>query len=94
MKSFLTYLFTAPVVTLFTISFLASLLIEINRFFPDSLIFFLTSYFKGSLDIFCIMLSLLYLFILLLIEKGIFFYFYGYNSAIDWRSTEKNWYKD
>jgi len=40
MKSFVTYLFTAPVVTLFTVCFVLSFLIEINRFFPDSLIFF------------------------------------------------------
>ena len=39
MKDFLTYLSTAPVLTLVSASFAASLLIEVNRFFPDSLIF-------------------------------------------------------
>jgi photosystem I subunit IX len=39
MKDFTTYLSTAPVLTLVSVSFVASLLIEINRFFPDALIF-------------------------------------------------------
>jgi photosystem I subunit 9 len=38
MKNFTTYLSTAPVLTLATVSFIAGLCIEINRFFPDSLI--------------------------------------------------------
>ena len=39
MKHFKTYLSTAPVLTLATMSVLSGLLIEINRFFPDSLVF-------------------------------------------------------
>lgn len=39
MKDFATYLSTAPVLTIVSVSFVASLLIEINRFFPDALIF-------------------------------------------------------
>jgi len=39
MKNFLTYISTAPVLLLLSVSFMASLLIEINRFFPDALIF-------------------------------------------------------
>lgn len=39
MKDFTTYLSTAPVMTIISVSFAASLLIEINRFFPDALIF-------------------------------------------------------
>lgn len=39
MKDFTTYLSTAPVVTLLTVTAVAGLLIEINRFFPDALIF-------------------------------------------------------
>jgi photosystem I subunit 9 len=39
MKDFLTYLSTAPVVGLAWISFTAGFIIEINRFFPDPLIF-------------------------------------------------------
>jgi photosystem I subunit 9 len=39
MKNFLTYISTAPVLLLVSVSFIASLLIEINRFFPDALIF-------------------------------------------------------
>ena len=39
MKDFATYLSTAPVISLFYFSFLAALLIEINRFFPDALVF-------------------------------------------------------
>ena len=39
MKYFVTYLSTAPVLLLVSVSFMAGLLIEINRFFPDSLIF-------------------------------------------------------
>lgn len=38
MKDFTTYLSTAPVVALFSLTVLAGLLIEINRFFPDALI--------------------------------------------------------
>jgi len=38
MNDFLKYLSTAPVLTLATVSFIAGLCIEINRFFPDSLI--------------------------------------------------------
>jgi photosystem I subunit 9 len=38
MKDFTTYLSTAPVVALFSLTILAGLLIEINRFFPDALI--------------------------------------------------------
>lgn len=38
MKNFTTYLSTAPVLTLVTVSFISGLLIEINRYFPDSLI--------------------------------------------------------
>nr|AIT94153.1 subunit IX of photosystem I [Marsupiomonas sp. NIES 1824] len=37
MKNFATYLSTAPVLTLVTVSFISGLLIEINRYFPDSL---------------------------------------------------------
>jgi len=39
MKDLTTYLSTAPVVSFFYFSFLAGLLIEINRFYPDALIF-------------------------------------------------------
>ena len=39
MKDFVTYLSTAPVLTLLSVSFMASLLIEVNRFFPDALVF-------------------------------------------------------
>nr|AYQ94534.1 photosystem I subunit IX [Cylindrocapsa geminella] len=39
MKNFTTYLSTAPVVSLIWFSFTAGLLIEINRFFPDPLVF-------------------------------------------------------
>jgi small subunit ribosomal protein S12 len=39
MNYFVTYLSTAPVLVLFTMRFLASLCIEINRFFPDALVF-------------------------------------------------------
>jgi photosystem I subunit 9 len=39
MKDFTTYLSTAPVLTIVSVSFVASLLIEINRYFPDALIF-------------------------------------------------------
>lgn len=39
MKNFTTYLSTAPVVGLIWISFTAGLIIEVNRFFPDPLIF-------------------------------------------------------
>jgi photosystem I subunit 9 len=39
MKNFLTYLSTAPVMTMLTVSFIAGLVIEINRFFPDPLVF-------------------------------------------------------
>jgi photosystem I subunit 9 len=37
MKDFTTYLSTAPVMALVSITALAGLLIEINRFFPDVL---------------------------------------------------------
>jgi photosystem I subunit 9 len=37
----MTYLSTAPVVGLAWISFTAGFIIEINRFFPDPLVFFL-----------------------------------------------------
>ena len=37
MKDFTTYLSTAPVLALFSLTALAGLLIEINRFFPDAL---------------------------------------------------------
>nr|YP_009646156.1 subunit IX of photosystem I [Chloropicon sieburthii]QBX97627.1 subunit IX of photosystem I [Chloropicon sieburthii] len=40
MKNFTTYLSSAPVVLLLTASFLSGLLIEINRFFPDPLIYY------------------------------------------------------
>jgi photosystem I subunit 9 len=39
MKDFTTYLSTAPVVALAWFSLTAGLLIEINRFFPDPLVF-------------------------------------------------------
>jgi photosystem I subunit 9 len=39
MKDFTTYLSTAPVVALIYFTLLAGLLIEINRFFPDPLVF-------------------------------------------------------
>ena len=39
MKHFLTYLSTAPVIAFAWLSFTAGLIIEINRFFPDPLIF-------------------------------------------------------
>jgi len=39
MQNFLTYLSTAPVLAFFSVSFLSALLIELNRFFPDGLIF-------------------------------------------------------
>jgi photosystem I subunit IX len=39
MKNFTTYLSTAPVVAGIWFLLTASLLIELNRFFPDSLIF-------------------------------------------------------
>jgi len=39
MKDFTTYLSTAPVVALVYFTLLAGLLIEINRFFPDPLVF-------------------------------------------------------
>nr|AKL79010.1 photosystem I 5 kDa protein [Euglena viridis] len=37
MKNFTTYLSTAPVIATIWILLIASLLIEINRFFPDAL---------------------------------------------------------
>ena len=37
MKNFSTYLSTAPVIAILWIALSASLLIEINRFFPDAL---------------------------------------------------------
>ena len=39
MKNFTTYLSTAPVLTLASLTLVAGLLIEVNRFFPDALIF-------------------------------------------------------
>jgi len=39
MKNFTTYLSTAPVVALLWFTFTAGLIIEINRFFPDPLVF-------------------------------------------------------
>jgi photosystem I subunit IX len=39
MKAFTTYLSTAPVAALLSLTVVAGLLIEINRFFPDALIF-------------------------------------------------------
>nr|YP_009646227.1 subunit IX of photosystem I [Chloropicon laureae]QBX97698.1 subunit IX of photosystem I [Chloropicon laureae] len=39
MKNFVTYLSSAPVVLLLTVSFLSGLIIEVNRFYPDPLIF-------------------------------------------------------
>jgi photosystem I subunit 9 len=39
MKNFATYLSTAPVVSAFYFIFLAGLLIELNRFYPDALVF-------------------------------------------------------
>ena len=39
MKNFVTYLSSAPVVLLLSVSLLAGLLIEINRFYPDPLVF-------------------------------------------------------
>nr|NP_042389.1 photosystem I subunit IX [Pinus thunbergii]YP_009154132.1 PSI J protein [Pinus taiwanensis]YP_009183506.1 photosystem I subunit IX [Pinus tabuliformis]YP_009672889.1 photosystem I subunit IX [Pinus yunnanensis]YP_010339013.1 photosystem I subunit IX [Pinus tabuliformis var. henryi]P41613.1 RecName: Full=Photosystem I reaction center subunit IX; AltName: Full=PSI-J [Pinus thunbergii]AET47888.1 photosystem I subunit IX [Pinus kesiya]AET48104.1 photosystem I subunit IX [Pinus hwangshanensis] len=37
MQDLKTYLSTAPVLAILCVSFLAALLIEINRFFPDAL---------------------------------------------------------
>jgi photosystem I subunit IX len=39
MKDFTTYLSTAPVIALAWISITAGLIIEVNRFFPDPLVF-------------------------------------------------------
>jgi photosystem I subunit 9 len=39
MKNFATYLSTAPVLSFFYFTFLAGLLIEVNRFYPDALVF-------------------------------------------------------
>jgi photosystem I subunit IX len=39
MKDFTTYLSTAPVIAIISLTVVAGLLIEINRFFPDALIF-------------------------------------------------------
>ena len=39
MKNFTTYLSTAPVLALLSLSVIASFIIEVNRFFPDPLIF-------------------------------------------------------
>ena len=39
MKDFKTYLSTAPVMALVSVTVIAGLLIEINRYFPDALIF-------------------------------------------------------
>jgi photosystem I subunit 9 len=38
MKNFTTYLSTAPVISIIWLLLSASLIIEINRFFPDALI--------------------------------------------------------
>jgi len=38
MKDFTTYLSTAPVLALVSLTVVAGLLIEINRYFPDALI--------------------------------------------------------
>jgi photosystem I subunit 9 len=38
-KDFTTYLSTAPVISIIWLILSSSLIIEINRFFPDSLIF-------------------------------------------------------
>jgi photosystem I subunit IX len=39
MKDFTTYLSTAPVAAILSLTVVAGFLIEINRFFPDALIF-------------------------------------------------------
>jgi len=39
MQNVVTYLSTAPVLALLSVSFLSGVIIEINRFFPDGLIF-------------------------------------------------------
>ncbi|MGI9214402.1 MAG: photosystem I reaction center subunit IX [Gammaproteobacteria bacterium] len=39
MKDFTTYLSTAPVISIIWLAFSSSLIIEINRFFPDTLSF-------------------------------------------------------
>lgn len=39
MKAFTIYLSTAPVAAILSLMFVAGVLIEINRFFPDALIF-------------------------------------------------------
>ena len=39
MKDLATYLSTAPVIAIIWFSLLAGLLIELNRFFPDGLVF-------------------------------------------------------
>jgi photosystem I subunit 9 len=39
MNSFLTYLSTAPFVAALSLGFLSGFLIEMNRFFPDGLVF-------------------------------------------------------
>jgi len=39
MKDFVTYLSTAPVVALAWMTFTAGFIIEINRFFPDPIVF-------------------------------------------------------
>ena len=39
MDNFKTYLSTAPVIAFIWLTLLSSLLIEVNRFFPDPLIF-------------------------------------------------------
>nr|YP_009145507.1 photosystem I 5 kDa protein [Trachelomonas volvocina]AKL82420.1 photosystem I 5 kDa protein [Trachelomonas volvocina] len=39
MKNFTTYLSTAPVISIIWLTLSASLMIEINRFFPDALTF-------------------------------------------------------
>lgn len=39
MKDFTIYLSTAPVAAILSLTFVSGILIEINRFFPDALIF-------------------------------------------------------
>ena len=39
MKNFTTYLSTAPVIAFIWLSLLSAVIIEVNRFFPDPLIF-------------------------------------------------------
>jgi photosystem I subunit 9 len=39
MKNFTTYLSTAPVISLIWLTLLAGFIIELNRYFPDPLVF-------------------------------------------------------